>query len=429
MSSNPQRKLTLERRWPVVWPAVVLVLALLLPHRIWTTLLVGLGGLLLVSYVWARLLLNHLHATRRLRFVWVSVGDRLSEQFQLANHSPLPAFWVEIVDHSNLPGYRPGIVRSAGNNQTLSWRQSAVCEQRGAFHLGPWELHSADPFGIFQIHISYPISDEIIIHPPLTTQIPLTLPPGRSSGRTRATDKSWLASLNAAGVRDYRPEDPMRWIHWPTSARRAELYVRQFDLDASGDIWLLLDMEKAAQVGSGPEGTEETVVLLAAALSGQARLAQRSIGLASYGQTPYVLPPGRGAGHEWSLLRNLALTRADGDTPLGRALHDLSHVARRGSAVVIITSRADADWLPALWHLAQQGIQSQVVLLERASFGANQHSAGLQEVVHKAGVRCHLIRQGDVRPPEAEGEARGYWKFKTTGTGKVVVVSRPDLIE
>jgi uncharacterized protein (DUF58 family) len=381
MSGSPQRELTLVRKWSVAWPAVVLVLALLLPHRIWTTLLMGLGGLLLVSYIWARLLLRHLHASRRLRFGWVSVGDRLSEQFTLANHSPLPAIWVEIRDHSNVPDYRPGVVQSVGPGESIEWRQSAICAQRGAFHLGPWELHSADPFGIFQVHITYPISDEIIIHPPLHTRIPLTIPPGRSSGRTRATDRSWQASLNAAGVRDYRPGDPTRWIHWLTSARRADLFVREFDLDVAGDIWLVLDMEAAAQLGRGPEGTEETVVLLAAALAGQARLAQRAVGLASYGQTPYVLAPGRGAGQEWSLLRYLALATADGQTPLGRALTDLSQVARRGSAAIVITSRADADWLSALFHLAQQGIQCQVVLLERASFGGAIHSAGLQESI------------------------------------------------
>ena len=128
------------------------------------------------------------------------------------------------------------------------------------------------------------------------------------------------------------------------------------------------------------------------------------------------------------MLRYLALVEANGRTPLGRALMDLSSVARRGSAVIVITPRDDVLWLPALLHLARQGIQCQVVLLERAGFGGKLPSFGLQEAVQQAGFLCHLVHKGDIRRPEENQERRGFWKFKTTGTGKVVVVDRPEII-
>ena len=122
----------------------------------------------------------------------------------------------------------------------------------------------------------------------------------------------------------------------------------------------------------------------------------------------------------------MALVHADGDTPLARALYDLSRTARRGSAAVIITPSARADWLPALLQLAQSGIQSNVILLERATFGGEGNSQALQDAVRQAGANCHLVRQGDVgRPPEQQ-EQRGFWEFKTLATGKVIVVKRPE---
>jgi uncharacterized protein (DUF58 family) len=415
------------RSWlSLAWLAVLLVAALLLPGRIWTTLLTGLGGLFIIAFVWAWQLARGLQAHRRLRFGWVSVGDRLAEAFTLRNDSVLPAFWVEIEDQSNVPGYSPAVVRSVGGKGILQWQQDAICQQRGLFQLGPWSLHSGDPFGLFAVTVRYPVSDEIIIHPPIHTELPIPLPAGQSSGRVRARQRSWQATINAATVRDYRPEDPYRWIHWPTTARRDELYVREFDLDAAGDIWLVLDLQASVQVGSGPDGSEEQMILLAAALTARALHENRAIGLATYGQQPQIIPPGQGGGQQWRILRALALARADGETGLGEALHDLRRVAQRGSAAAILTPRAGADWLPALLQLTHATIRCHVTLLDRESFGAAGSSHGLRDAIQQLGIPCHLVRQGEVGRPLEETERRGFWQFRTLATGKVVVVQRPD---
>ena len=424
--AREKRRLRLRSRLPLLWLAAAFVAALLLPDRIWTTFLVGLGGLFLIAYLWANQLLHGLHGQRRLRFGWVAVGDRLGESFVLRNAAYVPAFWVQIVDHSTVPGYRPAVVRSVGATGVERWRQDAVCRRRGQYRLGPWELRSADPFGIFSLTISYAQIEELIIHPPIHSELPIPLPAGQSSGRSRARERSWQATVNAAAVRNYVPGDPLRWIHWPTSARQDKLYVRQFDLDAAGDVWLLMDLQAGVQVGDGPDGTEEHAVLLAAALIGRARHENRALGLAAYGQEPQIITPGQGAGQEWRLLRTLALVSADGDTDLRLALHDLSRIARRGSAAVIITPTIRADWLPSLISLAQSGVQAHVTLLERASFGAAQSNLGLQNAIRQLGFDCHVMHHGDVGLPPDTDERHGYWQFRTLATGKVVVVQRPD---
>lgn len=425
-SENSSRQLRLRSRLPLVWLVAAILAALLLPNRVWTTFLVGLGGLFLIAYLWANQLLHGLQGQRRLRFGWVAVGDRLGETFMLSNAGYVPAYWVQIVDHSTVPDYRPAVVRSVGATSIERWRQDAVCRRRGQYHLGPWELHSGDPFGIFSVVIRYPHSEELIIHPPIHSELPIPLPAGQSSGRSRARERSWQATINAAAVRDYAPGDPVRWIHWPTSAHHDKLYVRQFDLDAAGDVWLLLDLQAEAQVGAGPEGSEEHAVLLAAALIGRARHENRALGLATYTQQPRIIAPGQGAGQEWRLLRALALVSADGDTELRISLNDLSRIARRGSAVVIITPTANADWLPSLVTLAQAGVQAHVILLDRASFGAVESNLGLYDAIRQLGFDCHIVRRGDIGLPPDSDDRRGYWQFRTLATGKVVVLKRPD---
>ncbi|MCA9975291.1 MAG: hypothetical protein KC413_06055, partial [Anaerolineales bacterium] len=129
---------------PLLWLLILLVTAVFLPDRVWNTMLVGFGGMFLIAYIWARSLAKGLHASRQLRFGWVAVGDRLEEQFEISNQSTWPASWVEVVDQSNVPGYQANIVRSVGQMQVDQWRQRAICQQRGQFHLGPWAIRSSD---------------------------------------------------------------------------------------------------------------------------------------------------------------------------------------------------------------------------------------------------------------------------------------------
>ncbi|PID85020.1 MAG: hypothetical protein CSB13_10155, partial [Chloroflexi bacterium] len=57
---------------------ILLITAVFLPDRVWNTLLVGIGGLFLIAFIWTYALAQNLHVNRQLRFGWVSIGDRLS---------------------------------------------------------------------------------------------------------------------------------------------------------------------------------------------------------------------------------------------------------------------------------------------------------------------------------------------------------------
>ena len=47
--------------------------------------------------------------------------------------------------------------------------------------------------------------------------------------------------LEYHGLRDYRPGDSPRWIHWRTSARRGELMVKEFEQQNEQDLAILVD--------------------------------------------------------------------------------------------------------------------------------------------------------------------------------------------
>ena len=275
-------------------PALVgllLVLQLTVPYRGWVILLVGLGGAWLIAYAWARWLGSSLSLTREMRYGWAQVGDRLEERFTLVNDSPIPAIWVEVVDHSTLPDSRGSRGTGVDGASETRWRVDAVCTRRGLFTIGPTDLLTGDPFGVYSVSLQYPASLPFIVMPPVLSLPDIQVSPGGRAGEGRPRQTASERTASAAGVRKYIPGDGLRSIHWRTSARRESLFVRLLDGTPAGDWWIFLDMDQRVHVGQGQDSTMEHGVILAASLADRGLRARRAVGLVVQGQEWVWMPP------------------------------------------------------------------------------------------------------------------------------------------
>ncbi|MGD8737042.1 MAG: DUF58 domain-containing protein, partial [Anaerolineae bacterium] len=255
--NEPTVTLQLKRRWLLWVLPVLLVLHVIAPSRAWVALFMTCGALLGLAYLWARQMVGQVQLTREQYYGWVHVGDLLEERFTLRNKSMFPVLWIEIEDHSDLPGYSAHTVRSVDGTQTVHWRTEGICRQRGLFTLGPWQARLSDPFGIFDITFDYPVSRNILVYPPVVRLPTLILPRGAATGTGRTSRRALEVTTNAAGIRAYAPGDSLNQIHWRSTARQDNLMVKTFDLEPSGDLWIVLDMDASVQAGEGEESTEE----------------------------------------------------------------------------------------------------------------------------------------------------------------------------
>ena len=74
-------------------------------------------------------------------------------------------------------------------------------------------------------------------------------------------------TVTASGVREYVPGDSLYSIHWMTSARLDNLYVRMFDRMPTSDWWVFVDMDEKVRVGEEAEATEEYGIIMAASIA------------------------------------------------------------------------------------------------------------------------------------------------------------------
>lgn len=400
-----RRGVRVRSRLPFVVLGLLLLNQVFNPARIWVGIMLGLGVLLLLSAIWALQLRSGLAARRSLRGAWVLAGDVLSETFTVENGSNTPALWVEVLDHSNLPGYRPDWVAYVQVNGQQSYRAEGRCQRRGVFTLGPWELRSGDPLGIFEVSVEYPETRSILVYPRAMVLPDLRLPRGTAPGPARTQRRSNQTTTTVSTVRPYTPGDPLHAVHWRKTAHQGQFMVKQFDIEPSGDLWIALDLDEAVHVGEGAESTLEYAVTLVASLAAQMLAENRRVGLAAAG---HQVPPQGGQLQLWRILEVLAQVEATPGYPLDRLLRDLRANCGRGRTIVVVTPSADPAWSGELLHLAGQGNAPAALQLDAASFMAPDDPrqperaaalAGLRGLLAQHGVPTHLIDRSFVFRP------------------------------
>jgi uncharacterized protein (DUF58 family) len=403
---------------------ILIILAILDDYQGWRFLLFVLSALWALSYAWARSLAHGLSLRREMRFGWAQVGDQLEERFHLANHSAFPAIWIEIIDQSNMPDYQVNIVTGLDANGSQQWRSRGLCTRRGLFNLGPTTLRSADPLGLFEIKIHYPGFVTLMVTPPVVPLPAIEVAPGGRVGEGRPRPNALERTINSAGVREYNPGDSLRWIHWRTSARRDNYFVKIFDNTPSGNWWIVVDVEESVQAGASPRSTEEHSVILAASLADKGLRAGLSVGLAAHGKPFTWIPPQEGDGQRWAILRSLALLSPSQHT-LTELLFSLRPAFSNYSSLILITSNARGDWIQKLLPFVWKGNVPTVLLLDPRSFGGDASIQPVIQELNRFSIRSHLITPDLLERPEAHPGELGQWKWRVTPSGRAIPVNPP----
>ena len=415
MDDRDGSQVRLQTRYLPYLVSLLLALQLVVPHKAWTILLVGVGGAWLIGRQWARSLARGLELTRERRFGWAQVGDRLQERFILRNRGWAPAQWVAVIDHSTLPGYEVSTVRPVGERALIHWFTDGVCRRRGVFTLGPTSLEAGDPFGFYRVRIDYPGVSSMVVLPPVVDLPAIEVAPAQRSGEGQRIGAPTLdRSASAGSVREYARGDSLRRIHWPTSARRDDLYVRTFDSTPSGDWWLFLDLNERVQAGAGRDATLEHAIVLAASLAAQGLEEGTPVGLAASGgdDDAIWIRPRLGGDQRWRILRELALA-TPGDRAFARLLAGASPKGR--SSLVLITADVEGDWLEPMSRLMRRGAVPTVLLLDRAAFGGQGEAGETAAALVEMGVTYYRITPDLLDRPEMEPGQVGKWRRTVQG--------------
>ena len=133
-------------------------------------------------------------------------------------------------------GAATGLVPRSG------WRHQVELRgmRRGPIGAHAWVVESSDPVGMFRSRRTSPDSEVALVLPRFASLLhrPQTRELEASVAAPRAGSGTELF-----GVREYRPGDSLRRIHWRSSARHGELVVREYEPPGVQTLGIFCDPE------------------------------------------------------------------------------------------------------------------------------------------------------------------------------------------
>jgi uncharacterized protein (DUF58 family) len=376
---------------------LTLVLAISIGWQPFWVLTYALLGAFVLSLVWLSLSVRGITFSRSALGGRAQVGERIEESLSLENRSLVPKLWIQVSDGSTLPGHHAGYVSSVGPHQRIAWRAKTVCRRRGRFTLGPVIATTGDPLGLFRRELVLAPEHQLLVLPPTLPLSQFELVPGLMPGRGRGSQRSLQTTTNVVTVRNYVSGDALTRIHWPSTARLGQFMVKEFDLDPTIDVVILLDLDRESQAGEGDSSTEEYGVTIAASIAAHLlRQQELSVGLHVSGTGESGLALDRGERQLDRILELLAVAHSTRRESLAEALAMQETRLARNTVLVVITPSTELDWPTSLHHLQRRGVRPLTVLIDPQSFDERLGSNGrAHDLLVAAGVPVIPVRRGD----------------------------------
>jgi hypothetical protein len=208
--------------------------------------------------------------------------------------------------------------------------------RRGYLPLPSLIIACPDPMGLFKSVVRIPAQQTVLVLPKRYPLPPVRLPGSRRyqpGGMTLASSVG--ESEEFMSVRDYRPGDPIRRIHWKSWARVGRPIVKEYQDEFFVRHALVLDTFQPTEHSE----IFEAAVSIAASFACTVRTQDSLLDLMFVGPKAYCFTAGRGLAHTHNLLEILAAVRTCRDKPFD-ALPPLvmEHAGQLSGCICILLS-------------------------------------------------------------------------------------------
>ncbi|MGD2084682.1 MAG: DUF58 domain-containing protein [Candidatus Aminicenantes bacterium] len=275
-------------------------------------------GLLLAAMGMAATSLLGLKIRRSLANREIHLGEAVDAWLTIENQKGLPALWTFWQDHIDADLDVEGAAchyKTFTPNQSHQLKYRLHSTRRGLFRVGPTVVETSGPLGLVRRFLVGHAVDFITVLPRVVSirkgvaqgQRPVHQVPRR---RSIFEDPSRFM-----GMREYRPGDSMRRIHWRATARSGKIQVKLFEPSVLTGLLLAVDMGLGSypQTRTKPRDIDpllELTVTAAASLGEYVLAGDQRVGLISNGTDAAEQYPEDWTGGTFRRL-DLALEKAD----------------------------------------------------------------------------------------------------------------------
>ncbi|HEV2470335.1 MAG TPA: DUF58 domain-containing protein [Candidatus Sulfotelmatobacter sp.] len=238
--------------------------------------------------------------------------------------------------------------------------------ERGDAKLGDCYVRYQSLLRIAERWVSAPLEQTVRIYPNLdeAKRHSIYLLRSRQMAMERRRTRVRGIGREFESLREYQDGDEYRDICWTASARRAKLVTRQYQIERSQTVWIVIDAGRLMRARVGGFSKLDQAVNAALSLAQVALYSGDQVGLIAYGRgIRQQLPAAKGSAHLRQMIERLAMVReetseADHLQMAGRLLAD----QKRRSLIVWMTDLAETAMTPEVIEAASMMMPRHLVL-------------------------------------------------------------------
>ena len=298
-------------------------------------------------------------------------GDEAVLTTRIRNEKPLPLAWFSLVDPiwlgvlrgrrdlAEILQFSGGVVLqqnfehalvnrgAVGPFQELVRTYRVTARRRGIYALGPANVESGDPFGIFREEGTIGTWQEIVVYPHIYRQEEIDLSFREAIGEIASTQALIEDPILIAGSREYRPGDPLRRVDWKASARTRGLRIRVADPSTTAKLMIVLNLNTFRHMWQGMDLERmEEAIRVAGSLAVWALDKGLAVGLHSNGimadsrgdKEAARIAPSAHPRQKTILLDHLARLAFAGRFSLEHVVLEEARHLRSGTSIVVVTT-------------------------------------------------------------------------------------------
>jgi uncharacterized protein (DUF58 family) len=385
---------TLRGRLLLVLAAVTYLAAWAFGSRVLYPVAVGLSLAVALAWAWARSLRRPMRLERRTGHGDHVEGSNVIVDLELTPETALVPPSLLLVERIGRLGERTTPLERRGRR--LGARYVLERLPRGRYAFTDVRAVVEDPFGLERVEQPLAADGTLLVYPALV-DLEGVFSQGIEAHQGRRLALWRPAGFDLHSVREYQQGESLRKVHWPTTARRGELMVKDFDDAARDEIAVVLDAEAAPVVGEAPDSSFEAQVRAAGSiLQAHVRAGRRSVLVVNGARRAVQEVHTHGA--EWrQALELLASVEPNGAEPLVNLLADEAAAAARALELVVVTGNLTATLVDRLGQRARARRRVSLVYVDAASFAgpAERKPEPLLLRLQATGIPVAVVRRGD----------------------------------
>jgi uncharacterized protein (DUF58 family) len=402
--------MTLRGRLLLLLAAVVYLAAWAFGSRVLYPVAVGLSLAVGLAWVWARSLRRPMRLERRTGSTDHLEGADVLVEVELEPEGALTPGSVILVEEIGRLGERLTVLERRGRK--LGARYFLDELPRGRYQFTNVRAVLEDPFGLERV--DQPIAGEgtVLVYPRLV-DLERVFTEGIEAHQGRRLAMWRPAGFDLHSVRAYQQGESLRKVHWPSTARRGELMVKDFDDAARDEVAVVLDAATPV-VGDAPDSSFEAQVRAAGSiLQAHMRAGRRSVLVVNDARRS--VQEVHSPGEEWRRAYELlAAVEPSGRERLVNVLADEASPVARALEVVVVTAELSPPLVDRLAQRARARRRVSLVFVDAASWAAPARIAPepLLLRLQATGIPLAVVRRGDdladrLGPPTREAASHG----------------------